>query len=170
MENINAKEILEIAIQNENNGIKFYSRLREQAEDADLKDALFKLEQQENSHIIALKKLITDLLEENQNLNYYDDPEELMYLKAIADSSIFVDNPDAFNVRELFTDIFAALHYAVGIEIKSIEFYKQLLKVMSPDSGQETIQELIEQEKGHVKILYLMIKEQPAAGSRGGEA
>jgi rubrerythrin len=158
MKNFNAKEILEIAIQNEKNGIEFYSKLSEKAEDPKLKKTLNEFANQERSHVTAIKKLINRFLEEESNLNYYDDPEELLYLQAIADSSLFTDKPTDDNVKEVLNDILAALHYAVGIEVKSIEFYKQVLQVMAPNSGQEVVEEIIEQEKGHVKNLYMMIK------------
>ena len=159
MENVNAKEILEIAIQNEKNGIEFYSKLAQHTKDDVVKKTLMDFVRQENDHLITFQGMINDLLEEKKDLNYYDDPEELLYLKAIANASVFVDVYNTEHIKELLSDVLAALHYAVGAEIKSIEFYKQLMRVMAPGTGKDTVKELIEQEKGHVKDLYKMINE-----------
>ena len=159
MQNINAKEILEIAIQNEKNGAKFYSKLIDMTKHDDVKEALKILVKDENNHISIIKGLLNDLLEEGNELSYYDDPEELLYLQSIAGSVLFSDDPaSTFEVKVALDDVFAALHYAVGVEIKSIEFYKQVLQVMPPNSGQELVEKLIEQEKGHVNSIYAMIK------------
>ncbi len=158
MKNINAKEILEIAIQNEKNGVVFYTKLAGRVNDDSVKKTLLEFADQEGRHVVAVKKLINKLMEENEELAYYDDPEELLYLQAIADASIFTDVHDSAQINAIISDTLAAFHYAVNVEVKSIEFYKQLLQIMSPDSDQDTVKELIEQEKGHVRTLYTMIK------------
>ncbi len=154
MNNINAKEILEIAIQNEMNGVEFYAGLSENVSDINTKKALVELSKQEAEHVETVKKLINKLVEDNKKLDYYDDPEELLYLHAIADSAMGHSNE-----IPTFTDNLAALHYAVSLEIKSIEFYKQLLQMLQPDTEQNIVEILIKQEKTHVKELYKLIKE-----------
>ncbi|MFC1856133.1 ferritin family protein [Thermodesulfobacteriota bacterium] len=159
MKNINAKEVLEIAIQNEKNGVKFYTNMAERAEKPALKEMFNGFVKDEANHVKVIKNLLNAILEEGKELSYYDDPEELLYLQAISGSVLFSDDFASPIIKEAMNDTLSALHYAVGIEIKSIEFYYQVVQLVASEDSKKVIGDLIVQEKGHVKSLYKMIKD-----------
>lgn len=147
------REILEMAIRIEENGLKYYNEAGRAAKSPELKELFEVLAGEEEQHIVTftdLKKL-TDDEAWREGIDPYIQ-EGAQYLKAIADTEVF-ENPD--RGAELARDVTNekdAIRTAIDMEKDSLLFYYELQRMIS-EKDRDVLEKLIEQEKDHVRKL-----------------
>ena len=156
----NASEILEMAIQIEKNGQKFYRKAAQIVSDKKAGKLLLDLADMEVKHELIFKEMKEHLTEKEKELMVYDpDDEASMYLQAFADGYIFNMRKDIsaqLTGKESPSDIF---NTAIGIEKDSIVFYVGLKDFLPTEAGKEKVENVIREEKNHIAILNGMIKQ-----------
>jgi len=156
----NASEILEMAIQIEKNGQKFYRKAAQIIADKKIDKLLLELADMEVKHEIIFKEMKEHLTAKEKELMVYDpDDEASLYLQAFADGQIFNTRKDVseqLTGKESLTDIFKI---AIGIEKDSIVFYIGLKDFVPTEAGKEKVENVIQEEKSHITILNRMIKQ-----------
>ena len=160
----NADEILEMAVQIERNGARFYRKAAELVEGATVRKLFQDLAAWEDGHERAFATIRTDLAQQEREPRVFDPEHETsMYLRAMADGHVFdarVDPADRLTGKESAEDI---LRMAIGQEKDSIVFYTGLKEMISQTAGRERIEEIIKEEMGHIGFLN---REIAALGSK----
>jgi rubrerythrin len=144
------EEIIEIAVQMEQAGKLFYEKAAQVAEDAKLKDMLDFLAQEEDKHIQDFTKL-------GEKLNYNFLPADTYageyedYVRSLVSSHIFNINQVEDLVKEIKSDK-DILRFALSFEKDSIVFFQEF-KNMGSKEAQGVIEDLINEERGHIKKI-----------------
>ena len=156
----NASEILEMAIQIEKNGQKFYRKAAQIISDKKVGKLLLDLAEMEVKHELIFREMKEHLTEKEKELMIYDpDDEASLYLQAFADGYIFnmrKDVSEQLTGKESIADIFKT---AIGIEKDSIVFYVGLKDFVPTEAGKEKVENVIKEEKSHITILNEKIKQ-----------
>ena len=144
----NIEEILKMAEQIEENGVKFYTNAANAASDANAKQMLLELAEFEKEHKKAFALIRENLsAKEKENLTFDPQDDTAQYLKALADMRVFFKKEiDIKNIEEILKEALIA-------EKDSILFYQAMKPLVSQQSGKEKIEIIIKEEMKHIKIL-----------------
>ena len=147
------KEVLDMAVRIEENGMRFYTDASKAAKSQQLKDLFSALAEEEASHIktfLELKKALVGSGDSTGFDPYIEDAQQ--YLKSMADTEVFT-NPEAGKdaARSLKSEEEAVI-LAIGMEKDSLLFYYELERMIR-ESDKKVIEALIDQEKEHVRKL-----------------
>jgi len=149
-----ADEIFEMAEQIEINGEKFYRAAAEAVEEKDKKELLTHLADMETGHIKAFQTLRKGLSEKEQESITFDPQDEnILYLKAFADSHIFFKKElDVSSLEKI---------YRAGIQAEkdSIVFYLGLKQIVSDSHGKDKLESIIKEEMEHLRLLNTKLTE-----------
>ena len=150
-----AESIFEIGIQIEKNGKIFYQEVAQKTTDEGLKSLFLELAEWEDQHVDLFQCLLDDLPDSMRQDDIFDPDDEMVsYLKAAADSHVFVATPDIAVVADEFgASPLLALDMAIAFEKDSVVYYTSMRKVVAKHMGQEKIELLIEEELKHISIL-----------------
>jgi rubrerythrin len=154
----NADEIFEIAEQIERNGAKFYRTSAESIEDSESRGMLLNLAAMEDQHEKTFATMRADLSdEEKASVTFDPENEAHLYLKALADSRVFLEKqiPDlsSFGGRpepEIMEEI---LKFAIGAEKDSIIFYSGMKDAVPSSLGKSRLDDIVKEEMSHVRLL-----------------
>ena len=141
-----AAEIIEIAVQIENNGYLFYTGAAEKTIDADSKEIFLFLAAEEKKHISAFKELFANIGDTVPQGEYTD--EYFSYLRALGDDHIFTGKSAGEDALAAVTGDIGVLTLALNFEKDSILLFTELLNVVA-DNARTLVQELIRQERQH---------------------
>lgn len=147
------KEVLEMAVRIEENGLKFYTDAGKAARSKELK-ALFKtLAEEEGTHIklfLELKRTLVDDAASEGFDAYLEDAQQ--YLRSLADTEVFTNPEAGADAARGVHDEQEAIAMAIGMEKDSLLFYYELERMIR-ESDRKVVDTLIEQEKEHVRKL-----------------
>ncbi len=149
------EEILEIALQMEESGKLFYERALDYAESAALKEMLIYLAEEETKHLEAFRQL-------GEQLNYYFAPNERYageygdYVKSLVNSHIFKISAAEDLVKAIKNDR-DILHFALRFEKDSIGIFQEF-KNAANKAGAELIEQLIDEEKKHIRKIAALFQ------------
>lgn len=144
----NADNILEVAQQLERNGAKFYRQAAETVSDAAHKSFLIELADMEADHEEIFGAMRAELFEnEKAGTVFLPEGDAAIYLQALADTRVFFEKEIDPQSME---DIYKA---AITAEKDSIVFYLGLQDMVSATLGKERIDQIINEEKEHLKLL-----------------
>lgn len=152
--NYTADEIFEMACRIERNGARFYRKAAQAESEEQAAQTMLALAEMEDEHLERFERMREACADPNAGALDFDPMGEAgRYLRAIADGHIFdvKSDPSAMLTgRESPAEI---LRMAIGSEKESIVFYTGL-RAMVPD-GPDTdhVNEIIEQELGHLALL-----------------
>lgn len=147
---LNVEGIIDMAVQIEKAGQKFYSTLAIFEYNEKIKDLLISLAEEESKHIEVFENLGKTLKGDLANAESYS-ADYLEYLDCIAKTHLLfnIDIEDAdFKVdtaRE-------TLELALKFERDSITVFQEMKEVVGK-VGKEALNKLIDQERGHVRKL-----------------
>jgi len=154
----NAIEVFEIAERIERNSVKFYRGAAEALSDQDLCQILLSLAEFEKEHEETFADMRKQISNKEWDLITFDPEDEMtLYLRTIADSHIFdlkKDPSEQLKDKETAEDI---LKYAIEAEKNSIIFYLGLKKFVPAKAGKDKVEEIIEEEMGHIAELNLRL-------------
>jgi len=144
----NAYEVFEMAEQIERNGAEFYKSASDGVADDSEKQFLLGLSEMEKQHEKTFAQLKTELTEEEKASTVFDPEEETaQYLRALAETRVFFEKEiDISSMKEI-------LKAALMAEKDSIVFYLGMKEMVSEKRGKDTIDKIIKEEMGHIKLL-----------------
>lgn len=144
----NANEIFEMAIQIEENGVKFYKTAAERVTDQKEKELLLRLADMETDHANTFRKMKKELSSDEKASKVFDpENESLLYLKSLADMRVFFEKElNTSSLKEILKD-------AIVAEKDSIVFYIGMKDLVPADKGQNRLDDIIKEEMGHIRLL-----------------
>jgi len=150
----NAGEIFDMGIQIEKNGRAFYTHAASQAEDPEIAQFFRELANWEESHIALFESFKKDLPAQTDTDALFDpDGDAHRYIKAAADSHVFLVNDDMQVLARECENVIDALRMALRFEKDSVVLYSTLKNSVSENLGKEKIDKLIQEELVHVSLL-----------------
>lgn len=144
----NAKDIFEMAKQIERNGVNFYQAAAEGVSGDDEKTFLLNLAKMEEMHEQTFADLESELsASESAETAFDPDNQSALYIKALADTKVFFEKDiDISSMKEI-------LKSAITAEKDSIVFYLGMKDLVPGKLGSEKIDEIINEEMTHIRIL-----------------
>jgi rubrerythrin len=150
---LNANEIFQIGVQIETNGKLFYEAAARQAHEDATKKLFKELAFWENQHIDLFERLRLQIPEAGKTEDFDPDSELQIYIKATADSHVFVKNMDIQKLVSTLKTPREVLDLAVTFEKDSVVFYSAMKKAIPESYGKDRIDALITEEIQHIAIL-----------------
>jgi len=154
----NADEIFEMAEQIERNGAAFYRNSAKGVSDAKSREFLLGLAAMEDQHEKTFSAMRDGLTDREKTPTAFDpNNEAVLYLKALADSRVFVERkmPDleSFAGRSQEEILEEILKFAIGAEKESIVFYLGMRDAVPDKLGKNRLDAIIKEEMGHIRML-----------------
>lgn len=152
------KEVLDMAVKIEENGLRYYTDAAAASKSAELKSLFGFLAEQEKDHIkvfSGLRKLLTDSGSASAEADYGE--EATLYLNALADSEVFTSANEGARLAKTVKNDKEAVELAIGMEKDSLLFYYEIQKMIRPQDA-TVLEHLIAQEKDHVRRLTAQLK------------
>ena len=158
--NFNADEIFQMGVQIEANGRKFYETVAKNTLDPSAQKIFLDLARWESKHIELFEKLRRSLPASAKQEDLFDPNQELhLYLKATADSHVFIRNQKIPELAAKCQTPVQALDLSVAFEKDSVVFYTTMKKLVPEHLGKGQIDTLIDEEISHIFILTQKKKE-----------
>lgn len=153
----NALEVMEMAKDIEKRGKKFYLKHAEATENRDLRQLFRKLAQDEQDHYEKFVALTEELRQGSDDADYLYEEDVSAYFNYLVEYSVFPKDDSEESIAALH-DVKKALKLAIQAEKDSILFYREMCEY---NEGQtiEAVNQLIEEEKDHLRALGKYIKE-----------
>ncbi len=148
----NELEAYKIARKLEEDGVYYYSRMKEEVLNPKVLEAVEILLSDERKHLNLFQQEVEELSREYKVL---DDEETL---PEIVDSHVLDILKDSGRVADILCNPQEALRLGVSIEKRSIAFYNNILKATKDESGRAAILKIIEEEKEHLKKLEGLLR------------
>lgn len=145
-----ARDIMEIAMRIEENGANFYRFAVQLARDEETKKLFEHLAQEEEKHKSIFKNMLSGLERRDPPESY---PGEYgAYLRNYADNNIIFTKEVMDKELAGIKDTSSALDFAIRRELDSILYYQEI-KGFVAEKNHETIDQVINEERKHFKIL-----------------
>lgn len=155
----NANEIFQIAIEIEGNGKRFYEKAIDLVDDADVKELLAFLAQEEAEHLKRFTELKAQLPKEATEDTIWDPEHEMnRYLQMMADMHVFRSD---FDVEEKLSQVKKSedvLQIGIQFEKDSIIFFLTMQDATEGEKGREFIGQLVNEEKKHLSKLSMELR------------
>lgn len=155
---LNAIEVFEIAERMERNSVNFYRKAAEALTDKNLSAILLSLSEFEKEHEKSYSNMRKQISTKEWDLITFD-PENGMALslQKIADSHIFDPKKDPAEQLKDKGTIRDILNFAIESEKNTIVFYLGLKNYVPATSGKNKVDEIINEEMGHIAELNLRL-------------
>jgi rubrerythrin len=152
----NMDEIFEMAEQIERNAAKFYQDTAKMASNGAMRKTFGDLSAMEEGHIRIFQEMRKHLSpEEKEQLTFDPDNQAVSFLQAMADSHGSEGKKgrtEKLSGKESIREIF---EIAVNAEKDSVVFYTAIKGLVTPASGKDRIETIIDEELGHLAVLKL---------------
>jgi len=147
------KEIIEMAVRIEENGLAFYKEAREAAKTVELKELFSYLSSEEEKHIDYFKGLF-ELVKDEAVHNLFDPylEEEALYMRALVDSSLFINTDKERLTASALDDEERVLSLAIEMEKDSVLFYQGLADMVR-EKDKPVVRDIIAEERKHIASL-----------------
>jgi rubrerythrin len=113
------------------------------------------MEVEHEKTFVSLRASLSD--QEKEKTVFDPEDESVLYLKALADSRIFLkkDIPDVLSNMNQTEKDFAKkiINYAMGAEKDSIVFYLGMKELVPENLGKDKIDQIIKEEMSHIRLL-----------------
>jgi rubrerythrin len=150
-----ASDIFEIAMRIEENGSNFYRYAIQLTGNEDTKDLFSRLADDEDKHKVTFKKMLSTIETHAPPESY---PGEYgTYLHEYADNNIIFRKEAMDKEFVKIKDVTSAVDFAIRRELDSILYYQEI-KGFVPVSEHTAIEEIINEERKHFKMLSAMKK------------
>jgi rubrerythrin len=145
----NANDIFEMAIKIEQNGAIFYRNAAKKIDKEENRKFLLELAIMEDNHEATFVSMKKELKDEEQSSTTFDpEDENILYLKALADSRVFSTKKE-----EPDNNFKSILYTAIQAEKDSIVFYLGMKQLVPAKSGKSKIDYIIKEEMAHIRLL-----------------
>jgi len=149
----NAFEMFQIAEQIERNGAKFYRRAAEIFDDPGTHKLFIWLADWEIQHEEVFADMRKQLSEQSRELRTFKPEETPPDTKAMAGLAVFGIRPDPSDELTGKENIADILKRAIEKEKDSIVFYNGLKDFVPARAGKDKIDDIIQEEMRHIRIL-----------------
>ena len=152
-----ASDVIKAAVEIETRGEKFYKHLADHATDPETR-ALFEHLRTEESRHREVFRAMGERLEPFQIPAGADEAEYLAYL------NVMLDNHELFmpmTVMSAGQNRQEAIHIAMRFEKDTMLFFMEM-REMVPQSKRAVIDQCVDEERGHLKLLTKMLPPVPA--------
>lgn len=146
------EEIVEMGINIEEMGEKFYTSYISETKNEKVKDLFRFLANEEVKHKQVFQQLL-DSLQKGEFVISYSDEEVDKYFNAVIDARVLGDEGYAIRLAKTAKNEIEAIGFAMSFEKDSIVFYYGFLDLVK-EKTEEVIMKLINEEKKHLKLLY----------------
>ena len=143
----NAKEAFKVAHRLESEGISFYKKILDTANDPKVKEVLNYLLEEEKDHLQLFEKMI-----EGEDPEPLDDTGE--DILDIVGTGVFTLPKD----EEIPADFDKAIQLGINIEKRSLAFYLEVAKHTESKEGKSALKKIIEEERKHWEELKRLIQ------------
>ena len=143
-------EVVEIAIDIEQNGYKFYAAIAVKAKERTTKGVFEFLAGEEKKHEDVFRNILNKIGKDELPETLTEDYE--LYIRAVADSHIFSRKNFAKSIETASKTTNDAIKIGVAFEKDSIIFYQEMLNFV-PESQHKTVLALVDEEKKHLLKL-----------------
>jgi rubrerythrin len=151
---LTADELFGVGIEIEKNACLFYATAASNAAGASIKILLNELAQWEKKHIEIFTGLRQKLPASAKNENLYDPADEIaLYLKATADSHVFIKNSNIEALAAGCKIPQEILDIALSFEKDSVVFYASAREAVAETAGKAEVEQLIHEELTHIGYL-----------------
>ncbi len=148
-----AHQVLEIAEQVEQNGSRFYTEAAELFEDPQLNDLFTRLAEWETTHKKLFVKMRQQFAEQLDELGKFDPDIYISNPRLMASLAVFAIESDTARQFTGNETPEVVLKKAIKNEKDTITFYAGLKDFAQSLACADTLDEIIEEEKRHIKIL-----------------
>lgn len=149
-EAFSACEVVELAIQIEENGRDFYLALTDMADDPKVVEIFNYLADAEEKHIAAFRTIFNSTCKHEPEGVYPD--EYFSYMNSLASQYIFTQEGKGAEVAKGVKNYLEGIDLGIKFEKESISFYEGMKKIIPPESV-DIIDRLIAEEKKHLETL-----------------
>jgi rubrerythrin len=151
----NDLEALEVAINIERRGERFYSQATELAPNDVVKRMLMDLADQERDHADTFQGLYNEISKTKQDFDdtYLYDPEVAAYLRAMTQNTVFPSDSRQQEVIDGLQSITEVFEVGIQAEKDSILFYTEMTINARDMEAKEAFRRLMKEEKKHLVDL-----------------
>ncbi len=150
----NAEEILEMAMQIERNGAKYYRLAAEGADEENSRNLLNDLAAMEDEHEKTFAFMKENLSEKEKEATAFDpDNQASAYLHAMVEGIVFDVKTGPEKILAQQKSLEDILKQAIELEKDSIVFYLGMKDAVPQRLGGEKVDDIIKEEMRHIGIL-----------------
>jgi len=142
---------MEMAVETERGGKRFYEAVSADATDENLKRLFGFLAAEEDRHIAAFQEVARTVKEHPHDLAYNWE-EAAQYLDAIVESKYFLGTGKALRLAGESKTPAQALDHAIAFEKETLLFYSEVLGMVAA-ATRPAVSRLIAEEKSHIVKL-----------------
>lgn len=153
------REILEVAVQMEADGMKFYSQAAKNASDGEMKAMLLSLAEWEEKHYEQFSKIKDEVVNSSDAI-VSPDNEAALYLDAFVTGAIFDANANPFEYLTEKSSLSEILKIAIALEKDAVCYYLGIKMTVSGQKSKDKVEQIIKEEMEHIKILSGLLKAQ----------
>jgi len=141
------RELISIAVKDEETGIAFYKGLAKVARTEDVKDTCLEIAQQEEGHAARFRKMLDDIGHYRPHEEYPGQYDE--YVRTLLTSKAFPEPEKAAEkARSIRADVEGVL-IAMSLERDALLFYQELKTLIKPEY-MEYVADIIDEERTHL--------------------
>jgi rubrerythrin len=150
----NAEEIYQMGVEIEKNGLAFYAAAAKSVKSDEVRKLCEELGQWEGKHVALFEELKAQLPETARRETSYDPNNELgLYLKAAADSHIFVVNKEISDLVANAKSPLDILNLALSFEKDSVVLYTTMKNMVPEYLGRKSLEKIIDEEIMHISFI-----------------
>jgi rubrerythrin len=157
MRNFSMLEAVEVAINMEEEGIRFYTLAEERVADPEMKRLFALLRDKEHQHVAYFRGVYHGLAAKEGGADaelWLLDPGVAAYFRAAVESAVFPVKGAAERVIAGLHDVRDILRLALRAEKDSIHFYRDLLDHAPWPDARELLGKVIDEERRHFCIIH----------------
>jgi len=149
MNNYSINEILEMAIQTETLGYKYYTSMAEKfTTDAGLVKLFTTLASKEKVHEKTFTELKDLVAKSGSEAVQWDEVSN--YMRAFVESEFFLGKGKALPSMDHITSVRDAVEFALGFEKETLHYFFELRAIVKE---KEIVDEVINEEKSHIRWI-----------------
>lgn len=157
MKNFSVLEAVEVAINMEEEGIRFYTLAEQRTGDPEMKKLFAMLREKEHQHVETFRRLYGDLAAKEGAPDaelWLLDPEVAGYFRAYVESTVFPVKGAADKAIQGMHGAGDILRCALQVEKDSILFYRDLLTHSPWPEATELLEKVIAEERRHFRFIH----------------
>jgi rubrerythrin len=146
-------EAVKIAATMEQNGLSFYTRAAEQAQDPAVRKMFKQLAEDEKNHMTFFENLERQLLAEPRSPTTFDNDELNAYMQRLVESHVFATDSSVTRILAEADNDIAALAVGIRAERDTMLFYQEMLDFTDSKAAHDAFAKIIDEERRHLVAL-----------------
>ncbi len=150
-------EVLKIAVEIERKGKIFYEDMAELITHPKVKEIFQFLAKEEVRHEVIFTKMLSSI-EPQTEKSVFDDDELSLFYRSLVGDKVFPSKSVEKELKNDFSDLATALQRALDLEKDAILFFHEM-KTITSEKDHAVIEEIIQEERDHIKKILEIMKE-----------